>query len=100
MAQARYHFTHQPHKRAQFEDYLDRTEHTLFGIAGSPELLEPLIVLTGGGTTRDAIMRGCAVVSRMMASTVEQYLGRCDALGLAERRRRSRLPGRIADVVR
>ena len=50
MGQARYHFAHQPHKRAVFEDYLDRTEHCLFGVAGSPELVEPLIVLSGGGT--------------------------------------------------
>jgi hypothetical protein len=96
MGQARYLFAHQPHKRAQLEDYLDRTEHCFFGIAGSPELVEPLILLSGGGTTKEQVAHGCRVVARMMARTVEQYLGRCDALGLEERRRRSRLAGRMA----
>lgn len=99
MAQARYHFAHQPHKRAQLEDYLDRTEHTFFGVAGSPELLEPLIVLSGGGTTREQVTHGCRAVAHMMARTVEQYLARCDALGLEERRRRSRLPARIGGII-
>ncbi|MBI3768240.1 MAG: hypothetical protein HY271_07050 [Deltaproteobacteria bacterium] len=96
MGQARYHFAHQPHARAVFEDYLDRSEHCLFGVAGSPELLEPLIVLSGGGTAKPQIAHGCRVVARLMAKTVEEYFERCDALGLSERRRRSRLPARVA----
>jgi hypothetical protein len=99
MAQARYHLAHQPHKAAQLEDYLDRTEHTFFGLAACTELLEPLIVLTGGGTTREAIARGCRGVGQLIASAVEQYLGRCDALGLKERRARSRLAARVAAAV-
>ena len=99
MGQARYHFAHQPHKRAVFEDYLDRTEHCLFGIAGSPELLESLIVLSGGGIDKAQIASGCRMVGRMMASVVEQYLERCDALGLEGRRERSRLPARVAALV-
>jgi hypothetical protein len=99
MAQARYHFAHQPYKAGQMEDYLDRTEHCFFGVAGSPELLEPLIVLSGGGTTKEHVARGCRMVARLMATTVECYLERCDALGLAERRSRSRLPGRVAALL-
>lgn len=91
MGQARYHFAHQPHKRAVFEDYLDRTEHCLFGVAGSPELVEPLIVLSGGGTAPAQIRQGCRAVARLMSKTVEEYLQHCDALGLTERRTRSRL---------
>jgi hypothetical protein len=98
MGQARYHFAHQPHKRAVFEDYLDRTEHCLFGIAGSAELLEPLIVLSGGGTEKAQIASGCRAVGRAMAAAVEQYLQRCEALGLDERRRRSRLAARITAI--
>jgi hypothetical protein len=98
LGQARYHFARQPHKRAVFEDYLDRTEHCFFGVAGSPELLEPLIVLSGGGTTAPQIAAGCRVVGRLMAKTVEEYLERCDALGLAERRHRSRLPAHVAAI--
>lgn len=96
MGQARYHFAHQPHTRAVFEDYLDRTEHCLFGVAGSPELLEPLIVLSGGGTDKAQIASGCRMVKRLMASVVEQYLERCAALGLEGRRERSRLPALVS----
>jgi hypothetical protein len=95
MGQARYHFAHQPHKRAVLEDYLDRTEHCLFGIAGATELLEPLIVLSGGGTGREQIAAGIGAVGGLLRRTVEQYLARCDALGLAERRGRTRLAARF-----
>jgi hypothetical protein len=45
----------------QVEDYLDRTERCFFGVAGSTELLEPLIVVSGGGTAKDEIARVAAV---------------------------------------
>src|SRR5258706_333176 len=82
MEQARYLFAPQPHRRAQFDDYLERTEHCLFGIAGATELIEPLIVLSGGGTSREQIGVGCRRVGTLMRNVVEAYLGRCDALGL------------------
>jgi hypothetical protein len=97
--QARYHLAHQPHKAAALEAYLDATEHTLFGVAASPELLEPLIVLSGGGTGREEIRRGCRAVARLMERVVAGYLARCEAAGLADRRRRSRLPGLVASVL-
>jgi hypothetical protein len=98
MGQARYHFAQQPHKRLVLEDYLDRTEHCLFGVAGSAELLEPLIVLSGGGTDATQIAHGCRAVGRLMAKIVSEYLERCEALGLTERRQRSRLPARVAAI--
>jgi hypothetical protein len=94
MGQARYLFAHQPHRRAQLDDYLERTEHCLFGIAGATELIEPLIVLSGGGTSREQIGVGCRRVGTLMRNVVEAYLGRCDALGL-ERRGKSRLASRV-----
>jgi hypothetical protein len=99
MGQARYVLAHQPHRAAQLEDYLDRTEHTLFGIAASTELVEPLILLAGGGTARDQIAAGCRAVGRLTADAVERYLQRCDALGLRERRERSRLPVRVRALI-
>src|SRR4029077_17187942 len=36
---SRYHLTHQPGKAAALADHLDRTEHTVLGVAGSPEFL-------------------------------------------------------------
>ena len=99
MGQARYLFAHQSHRCAQLDDYLDRTEHCLFGIAGATELVEPLIVLSGGGTSREQIATGCRRVGTLMRNVVEAYLERCDALGLVERRRKSRLAARVAATV-
>jgi len=95
MGQARYLFAHQPHRRAQLDDYLDRTEHCLFGVIGATELLEPLIVLSGGGTTREQAQLGCRRVDALMRKAVGEYLERCTALGLDARRRDSRLARRI-----
>ncbi len=99
MGQARYLFAHQPHRRAQLDDYLDRTEHCFFGIAGATELIEPLIVLSGGGAGREQVAAGCRQVGTLMRNAVAMYLDRCDALGLDGRRRKSRLMGRIGAAV-
>lgn len=96
MGQARYLFAHQPHRRAQLDDYLDRTEHCLFGVIGATELLEPLIVLSGGGATREQVKVGCRRVDALMRKAIAEYLERCDALGLDARRRDSRLARRVA----
>jgi hypothetical protein len=89
---ARYHLAHQPGRAGALADYLDRTEHTVLGIAGSPEFLEPLVVLAAGSRERDAIARGAAFARRWFARAVEEYLERCAAAGLGDRRGRSVLP--------
>jgi hypothetical protein len=87
----RYHLQQQPQRATLLHDYLDRTEHTFAGIAGSPELLEPLIILSGGGTTRAAVEHGSAQVRQLYALATREYLERLAAAGLP-RRDRSRLP--------
>jgi hypothetical protein len=89
--QVRYHLAQQPGHAGLLQDYLDRTEHTFAGIAGSPELLEPLIILSGGGASREAARRGSARVQKLYRLAVDEYLQRLDAVGLG-RRDRSRLP--------
>ncbi len=88
----RYHLTHQPHQESFLHDYLDHTEHCLLGLIGSPECLEPLIVLSGRGTTSEQIQAGCRSVSRFLTRIVSEYLERCERAGLSNRRARSRLP--------
>jgi len=95
---ARYHLAHQPGKAAALADYLDRTEHTVLGIAGSPEFLEPLVLLAAGSRGRDALARGAAFARRWFAGAVEEYLERCDAAGLVGRRERSVLPRLAASL--
>ncbi len=86
----RYHLAHQPGRGEFLHDYLDRTEHLLFGLAASRELIEPLIILSGGGIARDQTLAGGRRVQRLMALVAREYLERVQAAGL-DRRARSRL---------
>jgi len=92
----RYHLQHQPARAPMLHEYLDRTEHTMAGIAGCTEWLEPLVVLAAGSRERADLERGSAFARRWFAQTVRDYLARCAAAGLGDRRQRSRLPG-LAD---
>jgi hypothetical protein len=87
----RYHLTHQPARTAALSEYLDRTEHTAIGIAGSPEFLEPLIVLAAGSRDAAALARGGRFARRWFSGAVDEYLARCAAAGLGDRRERSPL---------
>ncbi len=88
----RYYLYYNSAKAALLHEYLDETEHTFAGIAAATELVEPLIVIAGGGTSPEAIDVGRRKVRRMLARTVDEYLERLAAAGL-ERSNRSRLPG-------
>lgn len=88
----RYHLAHQPHQAGFLHDYLDATEHCLLGLIGSQEGLEPLILLSGGGTASAQVHSGSQRVARFLARTVAEYLERCERAGLAGRSEQSRLP--------
>jgi len=88
----RYHLTQQPRQANVLQDYLDAAEHCLLGLIGSQECLEPLIILSGGGTTAAQVQVGCQRVGRFLTQTVTEYLERCEYAGLAKRTERSRLP--------
>jgi hypothetical protein len=89
-AHARYHIERQRAGRELLQDYLDRSEHCLAGIAGSPELLEPLIIIAGRGLEPGQIAAGRARIARLFGRAVTRYMERCRAAGL-ERKGRSRL---------
>jgi hypothetical protein len=98
VAQVRYHLAHQPGRAAVLGDFLDRTEHTILGVIGSPEFLEPFVVLAAGALDRDALGRGAAFARRWFGQTLDEYLERCEAAGLGARRGRSRLPALAATL--
>jgi hypothetical protein len=98
VAHMRSHLTHQPRRAEALADYLDRSEHTIVGIAGSPEFLEPLIVLAGGSRDRSALARGSAFARRWFSIALEEYLARCAAAGFEDRRARSCLPRLAASL--
>lgn len=91
VGQLRYHLSTRGGREEALNDYLDRCEHTFVGIAASPELMGPLILLAGGGIKRPFIDKGKQVVSRLYTRAVDDYLERLAAAGL-NRRGRSRLP--------
>ncbi len=92
-AHVRYHLAHQPGKAVALNDYLDRTEHTVVGVVGSPELLEPLILLAAGSTDAGALRTASGFARRWFATALDEYFARCAAAGLGDRRARSRLSG-------
>src|SRR5439155_705477 len=67
VAHMRYHLGHQPGKAVALADYLDRSEHTVLGIAGTPEFLEPLVLLAAGSRAPAALARGAAFARRWFA---------------------------------
>jgi hypothetical protein len=91
----RYHLEHQPQHAEYLQDFLDRTEHTFLGVAASPELLEPMIVLAGKGTAKPQLAAGAQRIRTLLQHTVSEYLERLRAVGL-DRRTRSRLPKFVA----
>ncbi len=72
--------------------HLDGVEHCLVGLLGSPECVEPLIILSGGGTAPEQVAVGSQQVARLQAGIVAEYLERCERAGLRGRSERSRLP--------
>ena len=89
--QLRYHLTHQPQQAGALQAYLDGAEHCLVGLLGSPECVEPLIILSGGGTAPEQVAVGSQRVARLQAGIVAEYLERCEGAGLRGRSERSRL---------
>jgi len=91
MGHMSYHLRHQPAKVEALSDYLDRTEHTVVGIVGSSEFLEPLVLLAAGSRDAAALARGATFARRWFTTALEQYFERCEAVGFTKRRQRSRL---------
>ncbi len=89
MGHMRYHLARQPRQVETLGDYLDRTEHCLFGVLGAPELVEALLVISGDRRR----------VSRFFELAVDEYLARCERVGFADRRSRSRLVPILRQVV-
>src|SRR5437867_2605598 len=88
----RYHLAQQPAKAVALGEYLDRTEHVVLGIAGSPEFLEPLVLLAAGSLDRERLAAGSRFARRWFRAALEEYFDRAASAGLGDRRERSRLP--------
>ncbi|HXC51635.1 MAG TPA: hypothetical protein VN634_12165 [Candidatus Limnocylindrales bacterium] len=88
--QLRFFLGEHPAKSLVLHEHLDQTEHVMVGILAAPELLEPLIVLAGGGTSAAQVSAGRDKVLAMHRGVIGEYLERLASVGL-ERRGRTRL---------
>jgi len=71
-----------PVEAQRLDDHLDLCENALVGALGAPELIEPLLILSGGFEP----------VAGLYERTVNEYFARCSAAGLGDRRSRSPFP--------
>jgi hypothetical protein len=94
----RYHLHHQPAQEVALQEYLDETEHVMLGLLGSPELLEPLIVICGGGLRPEQVRVGRDAVAKFIRLAVREYLERLESAALFGRLQRSRIPAIIEQV--
>jgi hypothetical protein len=94
----RYLLAHRPAQKGAMEEYLDQTEHVMVALFGSPELLEPMIIICGGGLHPDQIKAGRAAAARFIRLVVSEYLERLERAGLTGRASRSRLPAVVARI--
>jgi hypothetical protein len=78
----RFHLRAQPEQVGALNAYLDSAEHVMVALLGSPELLEPLIVICGDGIERDQLKAGCAAVAKFIGLVGREYLERARAAGL------------------
>jgi hypothetical protein len=92
----RYYLKNQPGERVAIGKYLDHSEHAMAGLIGAPELLEPLIILCGGGLAVEEVSRGRDAVRKFIRLVYREYTERLAAAGLD--RSGSRLESIIAQA--
>jgi hypothetical protein len=71
-----------PIEAERLDVHLDLCENALVGALGAAALIEPLVLISGG----------LEPVAGLYERTTEEYLARCSAAGLGDRRARSPLP--------
>jgi hypothetical protein len=84
----RYHLLHRPEQQVALNAYLDSAEHVMLALLGNPELLEPLIVICGGGVEHDKVKAGCAAIVKLIKLVQCEYLERLGYAGLDRSNRR------------
>jgi hypothetical protein len=95
LGQLRYHLKHRPLEVNAMEEYLDDTEHAMLGLIGSPELLEPMIIICGGGLEKAQVDKGRIATAKFIRLAVREYMERIAAAGLPGHKGRSRIPAMI-----
>jgi hypothetical protein len=97
MGALKYHLRYQPEQRITLNAFLEGAEHVLLGLLGSPEVVEPLIIISGGGLEREQIKSGCVAVAKFVRMVEREYVQRLSDAGLD--RSDSRFNRTIAQIV-
>jgi hypothetical protein len=95
LGQLRYHLRHRPLEVPAMEEYLDDSEHTFLALIASPEVLEPLIIISGGGLEKHQVDRGRSATAKFIRLAVREYMERLAVAGLPGHASRSRIPGLV-----
>jgi hypothetical protein len=90
--QLRYYTRNRPLEVPAMEQYVDDSEHVILAILGSPEILEPMIIISGGGLDAAQVRAGRVAVLKFIRLAVQEYLERVSAAGLKGHSKRSRIP--------
>ena len=98
LGQLRYLLKHRPNDSSAMHEYVDETEHIMLGLIGSPELLEPLIIIAGGGLEKEQVNAGRIATSKFIRLVTREYFERLEAAGLDGRSKRSRIPAVISRI--
>ncbi|MGH7987275.1 MAG: hypothetical protein ACREQX_13430 [Candidatus Binataceae bacterium] len=95
----RYHLAHQPAQKSFLNAWLDDAEHVMLALFGSPELLEPMIIICGGGLASEQVSAGRVAAVKFIRLAVCEYFERLAAGGLdrASSSRLASILGRLPD---
>lgn len=96
--QLRYFLKHRPAELSAMQEYVAESEHVMLAILGSPELLEPLIIISGGGLEKHQVNAGRVAAAKFMRLVSHEYLERLEAAGLTGSRKHSRI-ARVVDQI-
>lgn len=98
LGQLRYFLKHRPSDAGAMQEYVDDTEHVMIALLGCPEVLEPLIIIAGGGLEKDQINAGRVATSKFIKLAMREYFERLESAGLEGRSARSRIPAVISRI--
>ena len=95
LGQLRYHLNHRPLEANTMEGVSRTHRARAARIDRSPELLEPMIIICGGGLEKAQVDKGRIATAKFIRLAVSEYMERIAAAGLTGHAKRSQIPAMI-----
>ena len=83
--QLRYLIEQDPDRIEEIQEALDIAERRVLELGATPEQVEPLLILLGGGV--DKMQEGMEKFAFIRKKTVQEYLQRCHSIGIDRQER-------------